>query len=98
MSKFLGNCDVYSLHLDDTIYVHVPKKYTPTTRVQYHCPARYEYRRHVCGNGANEWKGNNTAEYGPFSNNQYLEETKFCRGGCDCQDIAVECILIGTII
>ena len=34
-------------------------------------------KRHVCGNGAKEWRGQGLVEYGPYSENIYLTKSKY---------------------
>ena len=65
--------------------------------VSTHCPLGYSYVRHVCGDGATEWKGEGSVESGPFYDDEriFLPPELFndpiCSIDCNCKTIAVEC-------
>ena len=50
----------------------------------------------MCGDGANEWLGSGTVEWGPYSGDAFLEDWKTgtdltCQNKCNCNEVVVEC-------
>ena len=73
------------------VYVRVYKKYPQNRNAAAYCPAGYRYSRHVCGTGAPAWRGSGRVQWGPYSNNPYLNLSGHCSTSCNCADITVEC-------
>jgi hypothetical protein len=75
------------------MYVKVKKRYPQNAYVGSFCPAGTVYVRHVCGKGALKWTGTQKVQYGPHSNNPFMNNKrgKHCYTKCNCNKVTVEC-------
>lgn len=74
------------------VYVLVDDEYPQDNYVSEYCPSSATYSRHVCGEGAEEWEGSGSVQYGPFSEDAYLsDDGGHCACCCQCHEVKVEC-------
>jgi hypothetical protein len=76
-----------------TQFVDVKKRYPQNAYVGSFCPAGTVYVRHACGKGAGKWTGTQKVQWGPYSNNAFMDNKrgKHCYTSCNCNKVRVEC-------
>jgi len=76
-----------------TLFIDVKKRYPQNAYVGSFCPAGTAYVRHACGKGAGKWTGTQKVQWGPYSNNAFMNNKrgKHCYTSCNCNKVRVEC-------
>jgi hypothetical protein len=72
-------------------FVDVVNKYPQNRHPSKYCPSGTSYVKHVCGSGYNKWTGSQKVQWGPYSNNAYLNRGTHCHRYCNCNSIRVMC-------
>jgi hypothetical protein len=87
------NCNYVKVAcLSGAKFVDIKKRFPQNAYVGSFCPKGTIYFKHVCGTGANKWKGAEKVQYGPYSMNPYLAKgSAHCSRECNCNKIRIQC-------
>ena len=74
------------------VIVNVNDAYPQNQYVSSYCPSGKTYSRHACGSNAQaSLTSGASAQYGPFTTDEYLQSGGHCSCCCNCHTVWVEC-------